>query len=52
MVNSLELEELQDIHDYLVNVAKEAGEMITKAKPSTGSVDTKKNCKPRFDICA
>lgn len=33
---------LQEIHDFLLGVAKKAGQMITSANPST--VDTKKNC--------
>ena len=33
---------LQEIHDFLFDVALRAGDMITSANPST--VDTKKNC--------
>lgn len=36
---------LQEIHDFLVEVAKKAGEMITSAKPSTQTSGEKKNCK-------
>lgn len=34
---------LQEIHDFLFDIALKAGDMITSANPST--VDTKKNCK-------
>lgn len=33
---------LQEIHDFLFELALKAGDMITSAKP--GVVDTKKNC--------
>jgi myo-inositol-1(or 4)-monophosphatase len=33
----------QNVHDALVNVAKQAGEMITSAKPSSTESGTKKN---------
>jgi hypothetical protein len=33
---------LQEIHDFLLELARKAGHMITSAKPST--VDTKINC--------
>lgn len=33
---------LQEIHDFLIDLARKAGEMITSANPSR--VDTKKNC--------
>lgn len=33
---------LQEIHDFLIELAKKAGSMIISANPST--VDTKKNC--------
>lgn len=33
---------LQEIHDFLFDIALKAGDMITSANPST--VDTKKNC--------
>lgn len=35
---------LQEIHDFLIELAKKAGDMVTSANPST--IDTKKNCKP------
>ncbi|EKG19918.1 Inositol monophosphatase [Macrophomina phaseolina MS6] len=34
---------LQEIHDFLVEVAKKAGDMITSAKPSTTTTGEKKN---------
>ena len=34
--------DLQEIHDFLFDIALKAGDMITSANPST--VDTKKNC--------
>ena len=33
---------LQEIHDFLFDLALKAGDMITSANPST--IDTKKNC--------
>jgi len=43
---------LQEIHDFLMELAKKAGDMITSANPST--IDTKKNCKnlvPLLILC-
>lgn len=37
--------DLQEIHDFLISVAKKAGEMITSARPSTTTSGEKKNCK-------
>ncbi|KAG9806881.1 hypothetical protein KCU77_g21635, partial [Aureobasidium melanogenum] len=34
---------LQEVHDYLVNVAKQAGHIITTARPSTAAAGEKKN---------
>jgi myo-inositol-1(or 4)-monophosphatase len=36
---------LQEIHDLLMDLARRAGEMMTSATPTAGTVDTKKNCK-------
>ena len=36
---------LQEIHDFLIDLARQAGQMIASANPST--VDTKKNCRLR-----
>jgi hypothetical protein len=38
----MEKPDLQEIHDFLLELARKAGEMITSSKPST--VDTKINC--------
>lgn len=38
----MEKPNLQAIHDFLLELARKAGEMIISAKPST--VDTKINC--------
>ncbi|KAK8164905.1 hypothetical protein IWX90DRAFT_427480 [Phyllosticta citrichinensis] len=35
--------DLQEIHDFLISVAKKAGEMITTARPSTTKTGEKKN---------
>ena len=35
--------DLQEVHDFLVQVAHEAGEMITSAKPTAAGSGTKKN---------
>jgi hypothetical protein len=40
---------LKDIQDVLVTIAKEAGEMITGAKPVAEGVGSKKNCKYLVD---
>ncbi|EKG13068.1 Metallo-dependent phosphatase [Macrophomina phaseolina MS6] len=40
---SFSIEELEDIRDYLVGVAREAGEMIASAEPTKISVELKKN---------
>ncbi|CAC9889829.1 unnamed protein product [Aureobasidium pullulans] len=34
---------LQEVHDFLVDVAKQAGEVITAARPSTTAAGEKKN---------
>jgi len=36
---------LEEIRDFLVLIAHEAGDMILAAHPSTGNMDLKKNCK-------
>ena len=35
--------DLQEVHDYLVQVAKQAGHVITAARPSTTAAGKKKN---------
>lgn len=35
--------DLQDVHDYLVAIANEAGEMIRSARPKATGLGTKKN---------
>jgi myo-inositol-1(or 4)-monophosphatase len=39
----LETKELQEIRDFLVEIAHEAGDMILTAVPTTGSSGSKKN---------
>lgn len=34
---------LQEVHDFLIQVAKKAGDMITTARPSTSISGSKKN---------
>jgi len=34
---------LQEVHDYLVDVAKQAGRVVTAARPSTTAAGEKKN---------
>jgi hypothetical protein len=36
--------DLEEIHNVLITVAKEAGAMITGAKPVAEGVGSKKNC--------
>lgn len=35
----------QEVHDLLVEIAHQAGEMITNANPLVSTTSTKKNCK-------
>ena len=39
---------LQEIHDFLIGLARKAGQMIASANPST--VDTKKNCRLHYKL--
>ena len=39
---------LQEIHDFLIDLARKAGQMIASANPST--VDTKKNCRLHYKL--
>ena len=34
---------LEEIHDFFVDIAKKAGKMILSARPSTSTITTKKN---------
>lgn len=36
--------DLRDIHDSLIAIAKQAGERIVSATPSTDAAGSKKNC--------
>jgi myo-inositol-1(or 4)-monophosphatase len=36
---------LQEIHDFMISIAKQAGERIVSAKPTTDTAGSKKNCK-------
>jgi myo-inositol-1(or 4)-monophosphatase len=42
--------DLKDIHDFLIELASKAGEIITNALPNTGSTGSKKNSE--FPVCA
>lgn len=44
--------DLQKVHDDLIKVAKQAGEMIMSANPSVLQADDKKNCKRAIVLCA
>lgn len=35
---------LQEIHDFMISIARKAGEMITSAHPTTEQAGSKKNC--------
>jgi hypothetical protein len=35
---------LQEIHDFMISIAKQAGERIVAAKPTTEGAGSKKNC--------
>jgi myo-inositol-1(or 4)-monophosphatase len=37
---------LQEIHDFMISIAKQAGERIVSAKPTTENAGSKKNCEP------
>lgn len=39
------IDELEDIRDYLVSVAREGGQMIASTEPTNISVELKKNSK-------
>lgn len=41
--------DLNDIHDFLIELASKAGEIITNALPNTGSTGSKKNSE--FTVC-
>lgn len=36
---------LQEIHDFLLSLARKAGDMMTSARPVIEGVGSKKNCK-------
>jgi hypothetical protein len=38
---------LQEIHDFMISIAKQAGERIVSATPTTEAAGSKKNCKYR-----
>lgn len=44
--------DLREIHDVLITLAKEAGAMITGAKPVVEGVGSKKNCKSIGKWCS
>jgi myo-inositol-1(or 4)-monophosphatase len=44
-LTTMDVKQLEEIKDFLVGVAHEAGDMIVSAHPSTGSSGSKKNCK-------
>jgi hypothetical protein len=35
---------LQEVHDFMIEIARKVGERITSATPSTGAAGSKKNC--------
>lgn len=37
--------DLQEIHDFLIEIAHRAGDMMLASVPKINSVDSKKNCK-------
>ena len=42
---------LQEVHDFLIDLAKKAGEMILAANPSATATGSKKNCQdPESEI--
>jgi myo-inositol-1(or 4)-monophosphatase len=40
----MEESKLKEIHDFFIDIAKKAGEVIVSAKPSTETAGNKKNC--------
>jgi myo-inositol-1(or 4)-monophosphatase len=40
----MEESKLQEIHDFFIELAHKAGEMIISAKPSAETAGSKKNC--------
>jgi myo-inositol-1(or 4)-monophosphatase len=46
--------DLQGIHDFMISIAKQAGERIVAAKPTTDAAGNKKNCNlslPTYILC-
>jgi myo-inositol-1(or 4)-monophosphatase len=37
--------DLQEIHDFMISIAKQAGERIVAARPTTQASGSKKNCR-------
>lgn len=35
---------LQEVHDFMIEIARKVGERITAATPTTGAAGSKKNC--------
>jgi hypothetical protein len=48
----MDVKQLEEIKDFLVQIAHDAGDMITTAHPTTGASGSKKNCKSRLHIAA
>lgn len=42
---------LQEVHDFMIDIARKVGERITSATPSTGAAGSKKNCTLRGCLC-
>jgi len=40
----MEVKQLEEIRDFLIQIAHDAADMILSAHPSTGSSGSKKNC--------
>jgi myo-inositol-1(or 4)-monophosphatase len=36
---------LKEIHDFFIKIARQAGDVIVSAKPSTETAGNKKNCR-------
>jgi len=43
--------ELEEIKDFLIQIAYEAGDMIRSAHPSAEETGSKINCKPIYIFC-
>lgn len=44
LVVDMDVKKLEEVKDFLIGLAHNAGDMITTAHPTTGASESKKNC--------